>query len=317
MIEVHQLTKWYGPVLALDHINLHVPAGRIVGFLGPNGAGKTTTLRILTAFMPASDGSAKLNGHDVFTHSALVRDSIGYLPESNPLYSEMRVEEHLHHFGKLHHMPRNLRRKRIDELADRCGLSHIRRRLVGQLSKGNRQRVGIAQALLHNPPILILDEPTAGLDPTQITEIRKLIASLAGQKTVLLSTHILPEAEKTCEQLVIIAAGKIVAQGTPDDLKAQVRQSARIIIELKADPIAVRDTLTQLPGVADVQEVDSRDGWCAARVTPNDPHSDIRELLGQTAQNHHWLIREMRHERASLEEFFVQITAPQSSLTAA
>lgn len=316
MIEVQQLTKWYGPVLALDHINLHVPAGRIVGFLGPNGAGKTTTIRILTAFMPASAGSAKLNGHDVFSQSALVRDSIGYLPESNPLYSEMRVEEHLHHFGKLHHMPRNLRRKRIDELADHCGLSHIRRRLVGQLSKGNRQRVGIAQALLHNPPILILDEPTAGLDPTQITEIRKLITSLAGQKTVLLSTHILPEAEKTCEQLVIIAAGKIVAQGTPDQLKAQVRQSARIILELKADPVIVRDILTKLPGVAEVQ-TDAHDGWCIAHITPNDPQSDIRESLGQTAQNHHWLIREMRYERASLEEYFIQITAPQSTIAAA
>ena len=308
MIQVQQLTKWYGPILALDHIDLEVAPGRIVGFLGPNGAGKTTTIRILTCFMPASGGRASVNGCDVFRESHRVRRQIGYLPENTPLYPEMRVDEHLHFFGRLHGLRRSERRRRIDALTDRCGLGAIRRRPVSQLSKGNRQRVGLAQALLHDPPVLILDEPTAGLDPAQITEVRKLITSLAEQKTILLSTHILPEAEKTCEEVAIIHNGRIVADGTPEELKQRVRSGSRVILEVRAEASAVKPTLEALPDVASVEAEDHGE-WCHSVVSPSDGGGDIREALGRAASERGWAIREMRHELASLEEYFVQITS--------
>ena len=196
MIEVQNLVKWYGSTLAVDHLNFTIPHGQIVGFLGPNGAGKSTTLRILTGYLPATTGRVSIDGHDVFNQSLAVRSKIGYLPENTPLYPEMRVEEYLHYRGQLQEMDRSTRLKRIDIVCDRCGLTAVRRRLIGQLSRGNRQRVGLAQALLHDPPVLVLDEPTAGLDPNQITHVRKLIAELRNQHTIILSTHILPEVEK-------------------------------------------------------------------------------------------------------------------------
>jgi len=308
MIEARDLTKWYGPILALDRVDLSVPKGRIVGFLGPNGAGKTTTIRILTCFMPATGGNATVNGFDVFTESAQVRRQIGYLPEATPLYPEMRVTEQLHHFGKLHGLNRKQRKARIEALSDRCGLTQIASRPIGHLSKGNRQRVGLAQAMLHDPPVLILDEPTAGLDPTQIGEVRKLIKSLAGEKTILLSTHILPEVERTCEELVVIAGGRVVAGGTPDELKSQVRASARVIMEVKANAPAVAQAVKALPQVASC-ETDAHDGWAVARVTAKENVGDIRETLGALAASKQWTLREMRYEAASLEEFFVQVTS--------
>jgi len=315
MIEARELTKWYGPILALDRVDFNVERGRIVGFLGPNGAGKTTTIRILTCFMPATDGAASVNGFDVLTESANVRRQIGYLPEATPLYPEMRVAEQLHHFGKLHGLDRKTRKQRIDALADRCGLTKIVTRPIGQLSKGNRQRVGLAQAMLHDPPVLILDEPTAGLDPTQIGEVRKLIRSLAGEKTILLSTHILPEVERTCEELIVIAGGRVAAAGTPEQLKSRVRATARVVMEIKADAPAAAEAINALPGVA-ACETDADAGWCVARVSARPDAGDIREPLGRLAADKQWIVREMRHEAASLEEFFVQVTS-QANIAAA
>lgn len=314
MIEVQNLVKWYGPTRAVDNISFDIPAGQIVGFLGPNGAGKSTTLRILTGYIPPTSGNATVNNHNVASASQAARQNIGYLPESTPLYPEMRVEEYLHYRGKLHGMDRTSRNKRIDHVTDRCGLAHIRRRLIGQLSRGNRQRVGIAQALLHEPPVLILDEPTAGLDPNQIGHVRDLIKELKGKHTILLSTHILPEVEKTADRVIIIAGGQIKADGSPQDLRKQVAEGARVIVDIKASPESVEKSFGQAENVTAV-ETDAHDGWTRATVTPK-ANTDIREALGAAALHNGWPIREMRLETASLEQFFVQITAQQSQAQA-
>ncbi len=306
MIEAQQLTKWYGPHLALDRVDLAAPQGRVLGFLGPNGAGKSTTLRILTGYMPATSGSAVINGHTVTDDPFAVRRSIGYLPESTPLYPELRVREQLHLFGRFHHMSRSDRRARIDYLTDRCGLDAIINRPIGQLSKGNKQRVGLAQAMLHDPPVIILDEPTAGLDPAQIRDVRQLIRSLAQKKTILLSTHILSEAEQTCDSLTIINRGRIVATGSPDQLKRQARAQSRIVMETAADPQSVRATLAALPAVADVQHESADDRWTTITITTTPQAGDIREQLAQTAADQQWLVRELRHEIGSLEAYFIQ-----------
>jgi ABC-2 type transport system ATP-binding protein len=311
MIHVRQLVKYYGPRLAVDHLDLQVPEGQIVGILGPNGAGKTTTIRILTCFLPATSGAAVINGHDVFTHSMEVRRSIGYLPESNPLYPEMKVHEQLHFYGKLHGMDRPARVKRIGELTEACGLGQILNRQIAFLSKGNKQRVGLAQAMLHDPPVLILDEPTEGLDPSQITEVRKLILRLGEKKTILLSTHILPEVEKTCQRAVIISQGKLVADGAPGELKARVRSASRVILEVKAEARKVQELLAAAPYVGHV-ECAQHGEWTHAAVTARQPGQDIRESLGQTAVSQHWAIREIRPETASLEEYFIQATSAAS-----
>ncbi len=309
MIEVENLVKWYGQTLAVDNLNFTIPRGQIVGFLGPNGAGKTTTLRMLTGYLPPTSGRVTLDGHDVLTDSLRARAKIGYLPESTPLYPEMRVEEYLHYRGKLHRMDRDTRRRRIDTVCDQCGLAQVRRRLIGQLSKGNKQRVGLAQAMLHEPPVLILDEPTAGLDPNQITHVRELIDQLRGEHTIILSTHILPEVERLADRLMVIAGGAIVAQGTPEELRSSVSAGSRILIEVNAQPQDVSKALGQVSGVKQV-ETATNDGWCRATVTPKD-NADPREAIGQTALHHGWTVREMRYETASLEQFFVQVTAQQ------
>src|SRR5580658_4703006 len=223
----------YGSVLAVDKVSFDVPKGQIVGFLGPNGAGKSTTLRMLTCYLSPTSGTATINGFNIFHDSDKVRENLGYLPENVPLYLEMRVEEYLDFRGRLRKMPRAERKKRIDYVVERCWLTTVRRRPIGHLSKGYRQRVGLADSLLHNPAVLILDEPTVGLDPTQIRETRKLIKDLAGHHTVVLSTHILPEVEATCDRAIVIAAGKIVAQGSPDELRASRRLTARVLVECR------------------------------------------------------------------------------------
>ncbi|MCC7146626.1 MAG: ATP-binding cassette domain-containing protein [Phycisphaeraceae bacterium] len=310
MIQAHELTKWYGPNLAIDRLSFEIPRGQIVGFLGPNGAGKTTTLRILTGYLPPTAGTAQVAGFDVLAQAREARQKIGYLPEHTPLYPEMRVEEYLHFRGQVFNMDRRLRKARIDVVVDRCGLQPVRRRLIGRLSKGNRQRVGLAQALLHDPPLLILDEPTAGLDPNQITEIRNLFAELRGQHTILLSTHILPEVEKTADRVMIIAGGRIVANGSLAELRQKMQAGAKVLVELAADPAAVQKALASLPGVAEVT-VDGREGWCQAVVQPKGM-DDLRQAIGQAAANNRWAIRELRAEHASLESYFIRITAQQN-----
>jgi ABC-2 type transport system ATP-binding protein len=310
MIEVQNLVKYYGPRRAVDNINLDIPTGRIVGFLGPNGAGKTTTLRILTGYLPPTSGRAVIAGHDVLTDSQAARAKIGYQPENTPLYPEMRVEEYLQYRGKLQGMDRARRRSRIDLVVDRCGLVEVRRRLIGHLSKGNKQRVGLAQALLHDPPVLILDEPTAGLDPNQIIQVRKLLQDLRGKHTILLSTHILREVEVIADSLVIIAQGRIQAQGTPQELRGRGTNGVRILVEAKGTAQAVEGALLGVQGVAKV-EAAVTNGWCRATVTSRD-NTDLREAIGQALLHQGLPLRELSFETASLEQFFVEITAAQA-----
>jgi ABC-2 type transport system ATP-binding protein len=312
MIHVENLVKWYGPTRAVNDISFDVPEGQIVGFLGPNGAGKSTTIRMLTGYLPPTSGTASIAGFDAMKDSEKARRQIGYLPESTPLYLEMRVEEFLHFRGKLMDMPRADRVKAIDYVSDRCGLSAIRRRVIGQLSKGNRQRVGIAQALLHDPKVLILDEPTSGLDPVQIGAVRTLIQELKGKHTILLSSHILPEVEKTADRVIIIAAGTIKADGSPADLRQKVGQGASVLVQVKANSESVQKAFTGVEGVKSVT-VEKLGEWTKAVVQPR-PGTEVREKLGQTLLTNGWAIREMRNETASLEQFFIQITADQSQV---
>ena len=311
MISVSQLTKAYGNHLAVDHISFDVPRGQIVGFLGPNGAGKSTTIRMLACYLPPTSGGATVNGFDIFRQSEQVRQSLGYLPESNSLYTEMRVEEYLDFRGRLRKMRRADRRKRIDYVLGRCWLTDRRRTVIAHLSKGYRQRVGLADALLHNPAVIILDEPTVGLDPTQIRETRKLIRDLAGEHTVMLSTHILPEVEAVCDRAVIIARGKIVAQGTPDELRHSRQMQARVLVECKGPPADVQSTLARVAGVSKVQILGDGD-YTTAALRPADGR-DVREEVARTVIQHGWPLREIRLEAATLEEFFVQVTASQAA----
>jgi len=310
MIEVRNLVKWYGPTLAVGDISFAIPKGQIVGFLGPNGAGKSTTLKIITGYLPPTSGYAGIDGQNVLTAPEVARARIGYLPEANPLYPEMRVTEYLDYRGRLFEMPRAQRKQRSAYVIERCGLSAVRRRLIGQLSRGNKQRVGLAQALLHDPPVIILDEPTVGLDPNQVLQFRKLIEELKGQHTLLLSTHILPEVEKMADYVIIIAGGRIAAQGSPAELRQQVTSASRVLLEVKAAASNVEKTLRQLPQVLTV-DTTTQDGWCRAAVTSR-PGADVREAIGQAVTTQGWPLREMRYETAGLEQFFVQITAAQS-----
>lgn len=309
MIEARQLVKWFGPTRAIDGLSFHIPRGQIVGFLGPNGAGKSTTLRILTGYLPPTSGSALIAGHNVLTDSRAARASIGYMPESAPLYPEMRVEEYLHYRGRLYGMRRAHRRQRIDAVSERCGLGQVRRRLIGHLSKGNRQRVGLAQALIHEPPVLILDEPTAGLDPNQINQVRRLIDELREKHTVLLSTHILPEVEKTADRVMIVANGRIVAEGTPDELR-RTTGTGRVVVEVKASPETLREVLGALPQVRQL-EIASSNGWSRATLS-GEPEADLREPAAAAIAKKGLALREIHREASSLEAYFVQITAEQN-----
>jgi ABC-2 type transport system ATP-binding protein len=310
LIEVRELSKAYGTHIAVDRISFDVPKGQIVGFLGPNGAGKSTTLRMLTCYLPPTSGGATVNGFDIFHQSEQVRENLGYLPENVPLYTEMRVTEYLDFRGRLRKMDRASRRKRMDYVLERCWLKNVQRRVIGHLSKGYRQRVGLADSLLHNPPVLILDEPTVGLDPTQIRETRKLIKDLGGDHTVMLSTHILPEVEAVCDRAIVIAAGKIVAQGSPDELRASRRMQARVLVECKAPQQELKMAMSRVSGVADV-ETSSVDGYATAAVRPKEGY-DVREEMARTVIQHGWPLREIRLEHATLEEFFIQVTANQA-----
>ena len=330
MISVSQLTKAYGPVLAVDRISFDVPKGQIVGFLGPNGAGKSTTIRMLSCYLAPTSGTATVSGFDIFHQSAEVRSKLGYLPENCPLYTEMKVREYLDFRGRLRKMPRDRRRSRIDYVVERCYLAEFDRRVIGHLSKGQRQRVGLADALLHDPPVLILDEPTVGLDPAQIIQIRKLIRDLGGQHTVMLSTHILPEVEAVCDRAIIIAGGRIVAQGSPDELRTSRRMSARVLVECKAAPDQLRKTLGHVAGVRQVEILidgepagdsgarprsnggkASSDGFVTAAISATGGR-DVREEVARTIAQHQWPLREIRLEQSTLEEYFVQVTAQQA-----
>ncbi|MGB0714292.1 MAG: ABC transporter ATP-binding protein [Phycisphaerae bacterium] len=305
MIQVRNVTKRYGPVLAVDNISFDVEAGGIVGFLGPNGAGKSTTIKILTCYQPASNGSATVAGYDVYRESIDVRRCIGYLPENTPLYPEMRASEYLHFRGKLRGMDRSERQAAIKRVTERCWLGDFVNRPIGQLSKGMRQRVGLADAIMHEPKLLVLDEPTVGLDPSQIRETRNLVKELGETQTVLLSSHILHEVEQICSRIIIINKGRIAASGTREELHEQFNRESRIVAELKGPTDAIKSGVESLQGVRSV-ETAAENGWVRLSIAPQE-NSDPREDLYQLTSSKGWSLREIRREEMTLEDYFVKV----------
>ncbi|NCZ52493.1 MAG: ATP-binding cassette domain-containing protein [Verrucomicrobia bacterium] len=306
MIRVENLTKKYAGGEAVRGISFSVEKGEVVGFLGPNGAGKSTTMRILTGFLPATDGQIEVAGAKLPEESLLVRQRIGYMPENVPLYPEMRVEEFLEYRGRLKRVSRKEITERVGLVLDQCGLSDVRKKIIGTLSKGFRQRVGLADALIHNPPLLILDEPTAGLDPHQIRSFRELIKDLGRDRTILLSTHILSEVEMVCGRAIIINRGKIEASDTLANLAKRV-QSGALQIEVKADPVGAKEKLSKLSEVGAVVELNRVGEWVSFEVTAL-PGKDIRGEVDGLIKRENWPLRDFRREKARLEDVFVELT---------
>lgn len=306
MITVEHLTKHYGRVAAVNDISFEVPKGEILGFLGPNGAGKTTTMRILTGYMPPTSGRATVAGFDVFHQSLEARRHIGYLPETVPLYPEMTPKAYLNFVGKIRGLDGRTRRIRIDDVAEKVRITDMMSRLIGKLSKGYRQRVGLAQALLSDPDVLVLDEPTIGLDPRQIVETRQVIRNLAGDHTVILSTHILPEVSITCQRVVIINQGKIAAIDTPENLQRRMRGADALDVEVRGPAEAVRAALQAIPHILAISE---RANGSEATVFSVEcaVGSDVREQIASTIVQRGWGLRELRPASVSLEEVFVQL----------
>lgn len=309
MIEVVNLTKRYAGHTALADISFRVGRGEIVGLLGPNGAGKSTTMRILSGFMPATSGTARVAGLDVFHDSEEVRRRIGYMPENNPLHNEMRVREYLRFRARLKGLGRTRTRERVNTVMEQCSLTDVSKRIVGQLSKGYRQRVGLADALVHEPDLIILDEPTIGLDPHQIRAVRQLIKSLAGSHTVLISTHILPEAEMTCNRMMIMLGGRILASDTPENLQNLMASRGQIIAEIAAPAAELNACWAQIAEVEqfDVSPAEGVFQRCA--LTPR-VGCDLRPQIYLLAQERGWLLRELTRSRHSLEDIYVQVTRP-------
>jgi ABC-2 type transport system ATP-binding protein len=313
MIKVEGLTKRYARTVAVDNISFEVEKGTIVGFLGPNGAGKTTTMRVLTCFLPPTEGTASVAGFDVLENPMEVKKRIGYLPETPPLYPEMEVSEYLKFVGRLKGISSTDIAKRVDEVAGRCALGDVRDKLIAKLSKGFRQRVGLAQAIIHNPEVLILDEPTSGLDPKQIIEIRELLKSLAGDHTIILSTHILSEVEHSCERVIIINQGKLVAIDSVANLTNRLRGSEAVALEVESpaghpDPTEVQQRLEVVSGVSRVVMKDSRNGRLIFEVESLQGRH-IRAELARTVVNSGWSLNELRPVGLSLEDIFLQLTA--------
>ncbi len=309
MLEVKDLNKKFGEVHAVKNLNFEVKQGEILGFLGPNGAGKTTTMRMITCFIPPTSGSIRVEGIDTKEDDLAVRQKIGYLPESTPLYNDMLVLEYLKFVGGIRGMQGAKLNSRIDELFAICGLAKMAKRQIGKLSKGFRQRVGLAQALMTDPPLLILDEPTSGLDPNQIIEIRNLIKNMGKEKTVIYCSHILSEVSATCNQIIIINQGTIVASGTAEELTGKMNKENRFILKVKADKAVLESKLKSLPGVARVSVHQSGE-WLDAVVVAAD-NQDIGEQLYKCIFENGWSLAELKRESASLEDVFTQLTRGQ------
>ncbi len=307
MIEVQHLTKRYGNVTAVDDVSFTVEKGEILGFLGPNGAGKTTTMRVLTGYMPATDGRARVAGFDVFDQPIESKRRTGYLPETPPLYPDMTVREYLAFVSKIKGVPAKERAGRLDYVMKRTYIADMAGRACGKLSKGYRQRVGLAQALIHNPDVLILDEPTAGLDPKQIIETRKLIKELAGDHTIVLSTHILPEVAQTCQRVVIINKGRVVAVDTPTNLTARLDGSETMFVQAEGHAEAVRAALAAVPDVSRVTEAEVRDSISSFEVV-SQKGKDVRRDLARAIVSGGFGLLELRPMRMSLEEVFLSLT---------
>ena len=307
MIEVRDLTKRFARHTAVDQVSFSVKKGEIVGFLGPNGAGKTTTMRMLTGYLPPTGGSIEIGGCDVFRDSINARRKIGYMPENVPLYDDMRVREYLKFRARLKGMSLRDARRRVGEVIQTCGLDSVRRKMIKVLSKGYRQRVGLADALVHSPELLILDEPTNGLDPNQIRQIRELIKRLSENHTILLSTHILSEVEMTCGRVIIIDSGKVRAQDTPENLVDGMRAAGKVLVELRAEKEVVEGAISRLDHVKRVTSEDQGDGWFLFEVLV-DSGTDARERIHETIAQNGWSLRSLHRRVATLEDVFVELT---------
>jgi len=322
VIEVQHITKRYGNVTAVDDVSFRVERGEILGFLGPNGAGKTTTMRILTGYMPPSEGRAMVAGYDLFNDAIAAKRRTGYLPETPPLYPDMTALEYLDFVARIKGVPSRERKTRVAAVMERTRIADVANRHCGKLSKGYRQRVGLAQALIHNPDVLILDEPTAGLDPKQIIETRELIRSLAGNHTVVLSTHILPEVAQTCDRVVIINKGRVVAIDTPDNLTARLKGAATLYVQVDAQGADAGAALAAVPGVTRVSSAEHPRGTGAADAdalpppagvphafeVESEPDVDVRRELARAVVTRGWGLLELRPVRMSLEDVFLQVT---------
>ncbi|MBM4054194.1 MAG: ATP-binding cassette domain-containing protein [Planctomycetes bacterium] len=314
MIKVEHLAKRYADVYAVNDISFEVNEGEILGLLGPNGAGKTTTMRILTCYMPATSGTAIVEGYDVFRDSINVRRLIGYLPENVPLYPEMRVNEYLLFRAKLKKVPYRDRKMKIEECIEKCRIQDVKKQIIGTLSKGYRQRVGLADTLVHDPKILILDEPTIGLDPNQIRQVRQLIKELGEKHTILLSTHILPEVEMICGRVIIINKGKIVAMDTPSNLADQLKGGNNIALEVRGNGGKVKEALSGIKGIKRITWHDN--GEISKYSIETERDSDVREEIFSNIVKNNGIIREMKQDAITLEEIFHQITTKEKEVVA-
>ncbi|MBN1997727.1 ABC transporter ATP-binding protein [candidate division KSB1 bacterium] len=308
MIDVQNVTRLFGQVMAVNDVSFRVEKGEILGFLGPNAAGKTTTMRILTTYLPATSGTAKVAGFDVHEDSMQVRKRIGYLPENPPLYPEMRVRDYLEFVAKIKGVDSANRNKAVDEAMDKTAITDVNQRVIRTLSKGYKQRVGLAQALVHNPDVLILDEPTVGLDPKQIIEVRQLIKNLAGNHTIILSTHILPEASKLCERVVIIDKGKIVAEETPENLTRKLGGSQRLTLVVGGPSADVLKNLQAIKGVAKAQTIEKIDKNKAKFVVESKSAESISADVAKAVVGKGWSLYELTPESMSLEDVFLHLT---------
>ena len=308
MIEVNGLTKRYASRTAVSNISFTVARGEIVGLLGPNGAGKSTTMRILSCFLPATSGTVRVAGMDVFRESEDVRRRIGYMPENNPLHHDMRVREYLKFRGRLKGLSRKRSRDRVDVVMQLCGLTDVARRIIGHLSKGYRQRVGLADALVHEPDLIILDEPTIGLDPSQIHAVRQLIKDLGKSHTVLISTHNLPEAEMSCNRVLIMRDGRVLAADTPENLRRKIG-SNRVVAEIAAPMAALEELWSQVSEIELMDVVPLEDGYCQCMLTPRDG-VDLRPIVFNLVMQQGWALRELTRNRHTLEDIYLQVTRP-------
>ncbi len=312
MIEVAHLTKYYGDFPAISDVSFTASKGEILGFLGPNAAGKTTTMRILTGFMPPTSGTARIAGHDIVTDSLEARKCIGYLPETVPLYTDMTVKSYLAFMGAIRGMDSKAVRRRIGDVIQICHLEEYYSSLIGKLSKGFRQRLGVAQAILHEPEVLILDEPTIGIDPIQVVETRQLIKNLGGDHTVILSTHILPEASMICERVIILHEGEVIAVDRPQNLAERLEATEHILLEVRGPANAVTKVLRNMPGVQDVTYNESDSGQVVYNITSR-RSENMRAELARTVVEHGWKLMRLESVSMSLEEIFLRLTTAEES----
>jgi ABC-2 type transport system ATP-binding protein len=315
MIEVERLTKRYGPTRAVTDVTFRVEKGEVLGFLGPNGAGKTTTMRVITGYIPPTEGTVRVAGFDVVQEPLEVKRRIGYLPETPPLYPDMVVSEYLGFVGRIKGVPHAELKKRINEVSEKCAIADVREKQIGHLSKGYRQRVGLAQAMIHNPDVLVLDEPTSGLDPKQIIETRELIRGLAGQHTVVLSTHILPEVSKTCERVVVISGGKVVAVGKPDELTRRLQGFETVLVTAEGPAGDIKERLERVSGVNLVEPHESTDGRATFEIHAA-KDQDVRAELARAIVESQWKLLELRSSGMSLEDIFLKLTTEDLTETA-